>query len=116
MRDGIKRLLLSPLALAVCLTAADSNAADIKDRVIKFGYSVHEVHPLGKGATRFSELVAEKSAGKIKPKNFPATALGSETQMISATQGGVQEIVGVSSAPLAGGLGQFRRQPAVMVI
>lgn len=107
MRDGIKRLLLSPLALAVCLTAADSNAADIKDRVIKFGYSVHEVHPLGKGATRFSELVAEKSAGKIKPKNFPATALGSETQMISATQGGVQEIVGVSSAPLAGLIKQF---------
>ncbi len=107
MEKSIKQLLLSPIVLALCLTAADSRAAETKERAIKFGYSVHEVHPLGKGATRFSDLIAEKSGGKIKVKNYPATALGSETQMISATQGGVQEIVGVSSAPIASLVKQF---------
>jgi TRAP-type transport system periplasmic protein len=92
-------LLAFPL-LAIAASAAP--AADVNEHTIKFGYSVLEAHPLGKGANRFVQLVAEKSGGKIKIKNYPATQLGSETQMISATQGGVQEIVGVSSAPLVG--------------
>lgn len=76
--------------------------AQVNEQTIKFGYSVPEAHPLGKGANKFAQLVAAKSGGKIKVNNFPATQLGSETQMISAAQGGIQEIVGVSSAPLVG--------------
>jgi TRAP-type transport system periplasmic protein len=97
-RREILRLLVSPFLLL----AADAYAADVNDRAIKFGYSVPEAHPLGQGANKFVQLVAEKSGGKIKVKNYPATQLGSETQMISATQGGVQEVVGVSTAPLVG--------------
>ena len=83
-------------------------AADpINEHSLKFGYSVQEAHPLGKGANKFAELVASKSGGKIKVKNYPATQLGSEVQMISATQGGVQEMVGVSSAPLVGIVKEF---------
>ncbi len=98
MNARFAALSLSLLSLA----AADALAADVNEHAIKFGYSVHESHPLGKGANRFAELVAQKSGGKIKVKNYPATQLGSEVQMISSTQGGVQEIVGVSSAPLVG--------------
>src|SRR5262245_33945176 len=96
--------LLSSLSLsAVALAATNAFAADpINEQSLKFGYSVQQVHPLGKGADKFAELVATKSGGKIKVKNYPATQLGSEVQMISATQGGVQEMVGVSSAPLVG--------------
>lgn len=98
MNPRFAALSLSLLSLA----AADALAADVNEHAIKFGYSVQESHPLGKGANRFAELVAQKSGGKIKVKNYPATQLGSEVQMISSTQGGVQEIVGVSSAPLVG--------------
>jgi TRAP-type transport system periplasmic protein len=98
MNTRLAALSLSLLSLA----AADAWAADVNEYSIRFGYSVQENHPLGKGANRFAELVAQKSGGKIKVKNFPATQLGSEVQMISSTQGGVQDIVGTSSAPLVG--------------
>ncbi len=94
---------IAALSLALLPWAAGTALAnDVNEHQIKFGYSVQEAHPLGKGATRFAQLVSDKSGGKIKIKNYPATQLGSEVQMISATQGGVQEIVGVSSAPLVG--------------
>src|SRR5688572_16028477 len=95
----MKRRLFGLFASSAVLLPITAWAADVKDRTIKFGYSVHEVHPLGQGANKFVQLVGEKSGGKIKVRPYPATQLGSETQMISATQGGVQEMVGVSSAP-----------------
>ena len=106
-RHLLRRLVPAVLLSATMLTAVHPGLAEAQERKLKFGYSVHETNPLGKGATRFSELVAEKSGQKIVVKNYPATQLGSETQMISATQGGVQEIVGVSSAPLVGLVEEF---------
>ena len=98
----MKKLLTTLSIPLLALTSHNTLAADVNEHNLKFGYSVQEAHPLGKGATRFAQLLAEKSGGKIKVKNYPATQLGSEVQMISATQGGVQEMVGVSSAPLVG--------------
>jgi TRAP-type transport system periplasmic protein len=99
----MNKLLATLSVPCVALAATSAIAADaVNEHSIKFGYSVQEAHPLGKGATKFAQLVTEKSGGKIKIKNFPATQLGSEVQMIAATQGGVQEMVGVSSAPLVG--------------
>jgi tripartite ATP-independent transporter DctP family solute receptor len=100
------KLLVLAASISI-LVPVTSWAAEVQERSIKFGYSVHEVHPLGKGANKFLQLVTEKSGGKIKIKAYPATQLGSETQMISATQGGVQEMVGVSSAPLVGLVKEF---------
>ena len=48
-----------------------------------------------KAWTKFADLVGQKSGGKIKVRTYPASQLGSDTQMISVTQGGVQEIVAV---------------------
>jgi tripartite ATP-independent transporter DctP family solute receptor len=98
----MNRLLSALLVPCIALAATSAAADTINEHALKFGYSVPEVHPLGKGANKFAQLVAEKSGGKIKIKNYPATQLGSEVQMIAATQGGVQEMVGVSSAPLVG--------------
>lgn len=100
---------LALLSASLCaLAASQALAADpIHEHTLKFGYSVQQTHPLGKGADKFAELVAAKSGGKIRIKNFPATQLGSEVQMISAAQGGVQEMVGVSSAPLVGLVREF---------
>ena len=106
MKAGVRRSV-TVAAVAVLASIATGAQAQVSERNIKFGYSVHETHPLGQGANQFAQLVAEKSGGKIKVKNYPSTQLGSETQMISATQGGVQDMVGVSSAPLVGIVKEF---------
>jgi TRAP-type transport system periplasmic protein len=100
MERSIKQLFLSVIVPGLLLTAADGSAADIKERAIKLGYGITEEHPLGQGVNKFSQLVSQKSAGKIKVKGYPAGTLGGEAQMISATQGGVQEMVIPSSAPI----------------
>lgn len=99
------RSVLSTLALS--LTAFAGQAADINERTIKFGYGIAEDHPLGQGVNKFSQVVSDKSGGQIKVKGYAQNVLGSETQMISAAQGGVQEMVGTSSAPIAGIIKEF---------
>ena len=89
------------LALAFALLTLPAVAgAQIQDRNFKFGYGIAEEHPLGQGANKFAQIVSQKSGGKLKVKPYPANALGTETAMISAAQGGVQEIVGTSSAAI----------------
>lgn len=95
------------VAMAAAVLPSAAGAAQIEERSIKFGYSVPAAHPIGKGADKFLELVTKKSDGKIKMKVYPNTQLGSETQMISAAQGGVQEIGAASSAPLVGLVKEF---------
>ncbi|MGU3493942.1 TRAP transporter substrate-binding protein [Xanthobacteraceae bacterium A53D] len=101
VRSNTLARFVAPLGAALLLSTS-AFAADVQDRTLKFGYSTFEAHPLGQGANKFVELVAQKSDGKIKMKVYPATQLGSETQTISATQGGVQDIVGTSTAPIVG--------------
>ncbi len=96
MNRIVKRLFASLCVAAILVTAAAAAQA----QTYKLGYGIAEEHPLGQGANKFAQLVAEKSGGKIKLKNYPATQLGSEAQMISATRGGVQDMVIPSSAPL----------------
>ena len=45
---------------------------------VKLGYGIAEEHPLGQGANKFAQIVGQKSGGKMKVKNYPATQLGSE--------------------------------------
>ena len=57
-RHLLRRLVPAVLLSATMLTAVHPGLAEAQERKLKFGYSVHETNPLGKGATRFSELVA----------------------------------------------------------
>ena len=98
--------ILAGLLPALLLSSA-GHAADVQERNLKFGYGTAETHPLGRGVSKFVQLVATKSDGKIKIKAYPSTQLGSETQMISATQGGVQDLIGTSTAPLVGLVKEF---------
>lgn len=91
---------ISAIALAVAALAASSAMAQ-DDRNIKLGHGISEDHPLGQGANKFTEIMTRLSKGKMKVKVFPSTQLGSETQMIAALRGGVQEMAIVSSAPVA---------------
>lgn len=106
MKASIKSLVLGT-AMPLLFAAAPAGAADIKEHTIKLGYGVPEEHPIGQGVNKFAELVGQKSGGKIKVNKFPASVLGGDMQMVSAAQGGVQEMLAVSSAPLVGLVKEF---------
>lgn len=91
--------IIAPLFLTACAILAVPATAQ-EQKILKFGYGIAEDHPLGQGVNKFSQLVDQRSAGKIKVKGYASNVLGSESAMISSAQGGVQEIVGVSSAPV----------------
>lgn len=64
-------------------------------------------HPYYTGMMKFSELMAQKSNGKIKMQVFPSSQLGNERDMIEALQMGTQEVTLVSTAPLSGFSNEF---------
>jgi tripartite ATP-independent transporter DctP family solute receptor len=90
------------LAIACCLATSIVLAQDVKERTIKLGYITPQQHPAGLGATRFAELVGQKSGGKIKVRGYSDGQLGGEVQMLSAVQGGVLEMASMSTAPMVG--------------
>ncbi|WP_038216573.1 TRAP transporter substrate-binding protein [Xenophilus azovorans] len=94
---------LRHLALVATLVAASAGALaqDVRDRVIKFGHLVQPGHPIALGTEKFAELVASKSGGKMKVREYGASVLGSETQQVGALQGGVQEMFAPATTSVA---------------
>ena len=90
--------MAAALALSYGPVASAQNASE---RNIRLGHGIAAEHPLGQASVKFSEIMGKLSGGKFKVKVYPATQLGSETQMIAAVRGGVQEIAIVASAPIA---------------
>jgi tripartite ATP-independent transporter DctP family solute receptor len=98
---------LKLIAAAAAMAFFAAPAASQEKAPAKFGYGITEDHPLGQAATRFAQIVDKRTGGRLKIKTFPANVLGSESAMVSSAQGGVQEIVGTSSAPLVGIVKEF---------
>jgi TRAP-type transport system periplasmic protein len=99
------RSLVSALCgtfLSLLLLTCDAPAQDIKDRQLKLAFLPTDQHPIGLGARRFAELVAEKSGGKIKIRSFSGGALGGDLPIISALQGGTIEMTILVTSNLAG--------------
>ena len=103
------KLTLIKLTAMLGLVAAGTAALgqDIQERVIKFGHLNNADHPTSTGVKKFAEIVAAKSGGKIKVKEFPSSQLGNELQQQSALQGGVQEMLVASTTSLAGIVKEF---------
>ncbi|SDI57017.1 TRAP transporter substrate-binding protein [Propionivibrio dicarboxylicus] len=91
---------LAAAAVMACF-ASGALAQNATERNIRLGHGIAAEHPLGQASVKFAEIMDRLSGGKFKIKVFPATQLGSETQMIAAVRGGVQEITIVASAPVA---------------
>ena len=94
-------------ALAALLPLAAAQAQDIKERSFKFALQNPKGHPLEQGATKFSELAAAKSGGKMKVNVFPGGALGGDAANVSALQGGTIEFVMLNSGILASQVKDF---------
>lgn len=97
----IRKFRIGGRLAAAALAALAVLGAHAQGRTIRLGHGIAEEHPLGQGANKFAELVDQASGGKLKVKVYPGTQLGSETQMIGAVRGGVQDILITSSAPVA---------------
>ena len=95
------------VAAAVLASLGPGLAQDIQERTIRWGHLNNTDHPVSKGVQKFAEIVAAKSGGKIKVREFPANQLGSEMQQQSALRGGTQEMQSPATTSLVGIVKEF---------
>ncbi|SQF98777.1 C4-dicarboxylate binding protein, periplasmic protein [Paucimonas lemoignei] len=101
MKTLIKTLLAGACATGLILASMSSQAADIRERTLRFAFQNVKDHPQGLGAQKFADLLAESSGGKIKVRLFPGGTLGGDLQTVSALQGGTLDITVLNSGILA---------------
>ena len=104
MKRQFLKTALAALAIAVVGGTAH---AQVQERTFKLGLQNPKGHPLEQGATKFSELVAQRSGGKIKVNVFAGGTLGGDAQTVSALQGGTVEITVLNSGILASQVPDF---------
>jgi TRAP-type transport system periplasmic protein len=108
VKKRVKIGLSSLIGLSLSAMAVDARAADdIKQRTVKVSYGTAADHPFGLGVTKFSEIVAQKTAGKITVRGYAAGVLGAEVPSISAAQGGVLEMAVTSTSAVVGIVQEF---------
>ena len=86
---------------ALVLGLAGAAQAQVQERTIRWGHLNNTDHPVSLGVQKFAEVLAAKSGGKLKIREFPASQLGNELQQQSAVRGGTQEVFSASTTSLA---------------
>ena len=99
--NTLRKALLATLVGAALLPFTTAQAADIKERTLKFASAQAADHPFSKGGQKFAELVTAKSGGKMKAKLFAGGTLGGDAQVISSLQGGTVDATFVSPGLLS---------------
>jgi TRAP-type transport system periplasmic protein len=95
-------LAAAALMVGLAMVAAPGRAQDIQERTIRWGHLNNPDHPVSMGVKKFAEIVAAKSGGKIKVREYPSNQLGSEMQQQSALRGGTQEMQSPATTSLVG--------------
>ena len=85
------RIGLLCAAVSLCALVGTPAAAQVQERTIRWGHLNNTDHPVSFGVKKFAEVLAAKSGGKLKIREFPASQLGNELQQQSAVRGGTQE-------------------------
>ncbi len=97
-----KRILTVLIAPALMVPALTSNAADIKERTLRFSFVQPAESHMGYGAQKFADLVSKKSDKKMTVKLFPNGTLGGDLQTVSALQGGTLDLTTLPPGLLVG--------------
>jgi tripartite ATP-independent transporter DctP family solute receptor len=92
--------LIATTAVAIALLATPVSA-QVQERTIRWGHLNNTDHPVSFGVQKFAEVLAAKSGGKLKIREFAASQLGNEMQQQSALRGGTQEMLSASTTSLA---------------
>ena len=95
------RIGLLCAAVSLCALLGTPASAQVQERTIRWGHLNNTDHPVSFGVQKFAEVLAAKSGGKLKIREFPASQLGNEMQQQSAVRGGTQEILSASTTSLA---------------
>ena len=103
----MKLLKVLAAALAVSFMSVSVAQAQVGEKTLKFATQNPKGHPITNGMEKFSELVAQKSGGKIKVQQFPGGVLGGDAPNISALQGGTLEMVVMNAGILASQVKDF---------
>jgi tripartite ATP-independent transporter DctP family solute receptor len=90
------------MLLGASLLAASVARGQIEEHTFKFSIQNTMDHPLGLGAQKFADLVAQKSGGKMKVTVYPGGSLGGDVQTMSALQGGTLDFMTVTAGLLVG--------------
>src|SRR6188472_599742 len=85
----------------LCALLATPVSAQVQERTIRWGHLNNTDHPVSFGVQKFAEVLAAKSGGKLKIREFAASQLGNEMQQQSALRGGTQEMLSASTTSLA---------------
>lgn len=89
-------------AAAIFAVSVVPAQAQIQERTLRWGHLNNTDHPISFGVQKTGEILAAKSGGKLKVREFAASQLGNEMQMQSAVRGGTQEMLSASTTSLAG--------------
>ncbi len=107
-RTSLRRIAITTLSAGLFMaTSIAAQSQDIKERNLKFAFSLASDHPLGVGAQKFADSVAQKSGGKIKVGLFGNAVLGSDQQNLSGVRGGTVDFASMATGLLAGVDKQF---------
>ena len=95
--------LSAALALSCLLVVGPGpvRAQEAQERTIRWGHLNNTDHPVSFGVQKFGEVLAAKSGGKLKVREFAASQLGNEMQQQAALRGGTQEMFSASTTSLA---------------
>src|SRR3954451_10889445 len=93
----LAKILSAALFSALVIGAASAQ----EERTIRWGHLNNTDHPVSFGVKKFAEILAAKSGGKLKVREFAASQLGNELQQQSALRGGTQEMLSASTTSLA---------------
>lgn len=96
-----RRAFVSLAAGAALFGTMAAQAQDVKERTLRFAFSLAQDHPLGTGAKKFADAVAQKSGGKMKVALFPGAVLGSDPQNLSAIRGGTLDFTSMATGLVA---------------
>src|SRR5258707_1743276 len=93
--------VLSAAVFGGALFVRAVSAQEVQERAIRWGHLNNTDHPVSFGVQKFAEVLAAKSGGKMKVREFAASQLGNELQQQSAVRGGTQEMFSASTTSLA---------------
>lgn len=101
MKSLRKGLVLLFLVVSLSLYISAESGAQEKPIVLRYAEATVEADPISQAGKRFSEIVAEKSGGRIVIELYYGGQLGSNQEMVQGAQMGAIDLIRVKPPHLA---------------